>query len=169
MANKPTETERFKAELINTYNDAEKAKPGSGEAAVDRAVALQTRAGTAVQGKRYDQPNKDFEHKSAVYKLLNQDSLYGQAKQVIAKLEGKPKLTDKEQSKLTAARGYVTREYDRISKDLTGGTMPSATNAVAITPPADAISMLKNNASSEMQQYFDATFGPGAAKRALGG
>ena len=126
MANKPTETERFKAELINTYNDAEKAKPGSGEAAVDRAVALQTRAGTAVQGKRYDQPNKDAEHAGLVYKALAADTSYGRAQDRILRLSGKEKLNDKEKALLDSARDFASKRYNEVSSNIMGGAKGNA-------------------------------------------
>ena len=126
MANKPTETERFKAELINTYNDAEKAKPGSGEAAVDRAVALQTRAGTAVQGKRYDQPNKDAEHAGLVYKALAADTSYGRAQDRILRLSGKEKLNDKEKALLDSARDFASKRYNEVSSNIMGGARGNA-------------------------------------------
>jgi hypothetical protein len=126
MANKPTETERFKAELVNTYNDAEKAKPGSGEAAVDRAVALQTRAGTAVQGKRYDQPNKDAEHAGLVYKALAADTSYGRAQDRILRLSGKEKLNDKEKALLDSARDFASKRYNEVSSNIMGGAKGNA-------------------------------------------
>jgi len=126
MANKPTETERFKAELVNTYNDAEKAKPGSGEAAVDRAVALQTRAGTAVQGKRYDQPNKDAEHAGLVYKALAADTSYGRAQDRILRLSGKEKLNAKEKALLDSARDFASKRYNEVSSNIMGGARGNA-------------------------------------------
>lgn len=46
-----------------------------------------------------------------------------------------------------------------------GAPKPRSTSA----PPPDAINMLKQNPSPQRRQQFDAIFGPGAAKKALGG
>jgi hypothetical protein len=65
-ANKPTETERFEQQMKEAYDAAEKTKPGSGTAAVESLVKNRITAGSAVQGKRYDQPDKAVEHENMV-------------------------------------------------------------------------------------------------------
>jgi len=65
-ANKPTETERFEQQMKEAYDAAEKTKPGSGTAAVESLVKNRITAGSAVQGKRYDQPDKSVEHENMV-------------------------------------------------------------------------------------------------------
>jgi hypothetical protein len=126
MANKPTETERFKTELENAYNEAEKIKPGSGRAAVDRAIEMQVQAAGAVQGKKYEQPNKNAEHAGLVYKALAADTSYGRAQDRILRLSGKEKLNDKEKALLDSARDFASKRYNEVSSNIMGGAKGNA-------------------------------------------
>ena len=125
-ANRPSETERLKTELVNVYNDAEKAKPGSGEAAVDRATLLHIKAAEAAQGKKYVQPNKDAEHAGLVYKALAADTSYGRAQDRILRLSGKEKLNDKEKALLDSARDFASKRYNEVSSNIMGGAKGNA-------------------------------------------
>lgn len=63
-------------------------------------------------------------------------------------------------------RGRYQRAYklDRSQSSSGGGQQRSYT-----APPPQAIDMLRQNPSPQRRQQFDAIFGPGAAKRVLGG
>jgi len=65
-ANKPSETERFEQHLHDVYDAAEKAKPGSGDAAVTAATEMRKKAAAAAEGRKYDQPDKAVEHENMI-------------------------------------------------------------------------------------------------------
>jgi len=123
-ANKPSEAERFEKQMNETYAAAEKAKPGSGTAAVEALVKTRATAESAVQGKKYDQPDKTSEHSAKVYDILNRDPVYNAAKNVQFRLGSKTNLNDKDKAKLDAANTYTKNEFDRVSKTVAGGVLP---------------------------------------------
>jgi hypothetical protein len=123
-ANKPSEAERFEKQMNETYAAAEKAKPGSGTAAVEALVKTRATAESAVQGKKYDQPDKTSEHSAKVYDILNRDPVYNSAKNVQFRLGSKTNLNDKDKAKLDAANTYTKNEFDRVSKTVAGGVLP---------------------------------------------
>jgi len=106
-ANKPSEAERFEKQMNETYAAAEKAKPGSGTAAVEALVKTRATAESAVQGKKYDQPDKKVEHENMIQTQI--DKRVGL---IDSKLQS-PKLKPEDRDKLLAARREIEKDVRR--------------------------------------------------------
>ena len=60
------------------------------------------------------------------------------------------------------------REKEMIAQRLPSAAAPQAAPAAPVAVPPQAVDILKKNPSQQNIEYFDKTFGPGAAARALG-
>jgi len=106
-ANKPSETERFEQHLHDVYDAAEKAKPGSGNAAVTAATEMRKKAAAAAEGRKYDQPDKAVEHENMIQTQI--DKRVGL---IDSKLQS-PKLKPEDRDKLLAARREIEKDVRR--------------------------------------------------------
>jgi hypothetical protein len=120
-ANKPSEAERFEKLMKETYAAAEKEKPGSGTAAVEALVKTRMTAESAVQGRKYDQPDKAVEHENMI-----QSRIKDRVGFIDAKLQN-PKLKPEERDKLLATRREIEKDVRR--------QFPFKPGAETTTPP----------------------------------
>jgi len=120
-ANKPSETERFEQHLHDVYDAAEKAKPGSGDAAVNAATQMRIQAAEAAQGRKYTQPDKKVEHENMIQTQI--DKRVGN---IDLQLQGK-NLKQADRDKLLAARREIEKDVRR--------QFPFRPDAETTTPP----------------------------------
>ena len=120
-ANKPSETERFEQHLHDVYDAAEKAKPGSGNAAVNAATQMRIQAAEAAQGRKYTQPDKKVEHENMIQTQI--DKRVGN---IDLQLQGK-NLKQADRDKLLAARREIEKDVRR--------QFPFRPDAETTTPP----------------------------------
>jgi len=106
--NKPSESERVRAEYQRILQE-------KGQKAADAFLADEQKIRAVVGGVRYEGQDKD--QTRAYYQSLYQDPNYGPAEDKIRRLEAKPKLTEKEQQTLAAARAYVKRKQEELRRD----------------------------------------------------
>lgn len=185
-ADKPGELER----IMNTVNDIRSGKKTyAGKTGEDAATAYQNdlgKAGEARGGYRYTGPDKTIEQSTAIREKAMKDGRVETAKWDILKAGDDPVKLKAAQDNYSRVLGEVeqgirdqadiarTQKREERAGNIPGGSgMPSrsgrSTTSVGMTPPPEAINILKSAPSPENRKHFDDVFGAGAAARVLGG
>jgi len=174
--NKPGELERIMAD-VEAIRSGKKSFAGkTGEEGAKAYQETLSQVGEARGGYRYSGPDKSPEQAAAIRKQALDDDRVKDAGLAIIAAGSDP-------AKKQAAR----ENYDRILQSVEQGlrdqiqagrtqrgpadatTAPAkSAAAIGVTPPPAAVNILKKDPSADNRRYFDQTFGPGAAAKALG-
>jgi hypothetical protein len=154
-------------------------KSFAGKTGEEGAKAYQetlSQVGEARGGYRYLGPDKSIEQATAITKQAKETGpvkaleiplLQAQQSGDPAKIQA---AKDAYNRALRAAEQDIINQADatRAQKRPDAGAPAKSAAAIGVTPPSAAVNILKKDPSADNRRYFDQTFGPGAAAKALG-